>query len=264
MSSVDFYMAMLRYNMNRLLLAVILVAVIIISGCSKSDQASNNTESAVTVFERSIDASKNINTLEIEYSVNMNGVVANGKDFIKGDKMASIVEIRTGDIATNARVYSFGSDLYSCITSPPNNEWICSKQQLAISIDKDSQIKFLEQMYKNRALNFVEDVKTKNINGFECKEIHWSTDIKKLSKEEKYFILASSGLVSLPNMEELANGISSFETTQCITKDGIEVDRNVTLDLGTNKIELKTKVSGYKVNQPIDDSIFTLPDSQNK
>jgi len=120
-------------------------------------------------------------------------------------------------------------------------------------------------MYEKGAMVFVEPSgrtageKQKIINGKTCNQLNINVDVSKLSKEEKYFILAISGLSSVKEPDKYANLINSFSMSMCVI-EGIELESEYFLSVGkANTYKVHTIIKNYEVNKEIPDSLFILP-----
>ena len=197
--------------------------------------------------------------MEIDYLMQIGSVKAKGKDYIKGSKSASNIEIKLTDgTIQKVKAYVFGHDIYSCLES--GNRWKCGKQQLEVSLSRDAQIDVFDGLFKKGAIIFGRDVVEKTINNITCKEVLWSADISRLSQEEKYFAVSASGIASNSDIDQLSSNLKSFGMAQCVTNQGVEILQDITAEADTNKINSKIEVTSFKINQPIDDNVFAVPD----
>jgi hypothetical protein len=224
-----------------------------------------NTKSSI--FEQHLSSAKRIQSIELEYestiiitsNSNVIKVEISGKTYVKGNNRLDETVVKAGDKITNLRTYIFDDKVYMC----PNIEgkWQCNKVETIVSLSNEASLRALENMYKKGAMVFVETAGRtaggRTINGKTCSQLSINVDISKLSKEEKYFILAKSGLSTVKDPDKYL--IDSFSMNICVA-EGVELESEYVLSIGkTNTYKVHTTVKSYEINREIPDSLFLLP-----
>jgi hypothetical protein len=228
-----------------------------------------NTKSSV--FEQYLSSAKRIQSAELEYestftitsNSNITIVEITGKAYRKGNNRLDETIVRAENKITNIKAYIFDDKVYAC----PNIEgrWQCNKLETFISLSNEASLKAIEGMYEKGAMFFVEPSgrtageRQRTINGKTCNQLNINVDVSKLSKEEKYFILAISGLSSVKEPDKYVNLINNFSMSMCVAED-VELESEHVLNIGkANTYKVHTVIKNYEINKEIPDSLFILP-----
>jgi hypothetical protein len=228
-----------------------------------------NTKSSI--FEQYLSNAKRIQSAELEYEStftitsdsNITTVEIGGKVYRKGNNRLDETIVKAENKVTNVRAYIFDDKVYVC----PNIEgkWQCNETKTFISLSNEASLRVIESMYEKGAMVFVESSgrtageRQRTIDGKTCNQLNIDIDISKLSKEEKYFILAISGLSSVKEPDKYANLIKNFSMSMCVA-EGVELESEYTLNIGKATIyKVHTIIKSYEINKEIPDSLFILP-----
>jgi len=228
-----------------------------------------NTKSPI--FEQHLTSLKRIQSIELEYesiftiTSNSDTITAevSGKAYRKGNNRFDESIVKMGDKTANVRTYFFDDKVYVC----PNIErkWQCNRVETFISLSTETSLRMIENMYRKGALVFAKPAgrttseKQETISGRTCNQLSIEVDISKLSREEKYFILAISGLSSVKEPDKYAAMINSFSMDMCVV-EGVELESKYILNIGkTNTYKVYTIIKSYEINKEVPDSFFILP-----
>jgi hypothetical protein len=221
------------------------------------------------IFEQYLSSAKRIQSIELEYestltltsNSNVTTVEISGKTYRKGNNRFDEAVVRAGDKIANVRTYIFNDKVYVC----PNIEgkWQCNQVETIVSLSNEASLRTLENMYGKGAMVFVEPAGrtagARTIDGKTCNQLSINVDMSKLSKEEKYFILAISGLSTVKDPDKYADLIDSFSMNLCVA-EGVELESEYVLNIGkTNTYKVHTTIKSYEINKEIPDSLFILP-----
>jgi hypothetical protein len=224
-----------------------------------------------SVFEQYLSSAKRIQSAELEYestftitsNSNITTVEINGKAYRKGNNRFDETVVKAENKTTNIRTYFFDDKVYVC----PNvdGRWECNEMKTFISLSNEDSLRFIENMYEKGAMVFVEPAgrtvseRQKTINGKTCNLLNIDFDLSKLSKEEKYFILAMGGLSSVKEPDKYAGLINNFSMSMCVV-EGLELESEYVLNIGkANTYKVHTVMKSYEINKEIPDSFFILP-----
>ncbi len=244
------------YVAGIILLVLILVVVLILFR--------NPWESKTTspLFEQYLKEAKEIKSLQAEYvststilvDSNSTTIQIKGKSYKKDKNRREDIEIVAPDGKSFLfRSYLLGGKLFAC----PDLTGNCKETETIISLSEENAIKMITEIYQKKAITFTEG-KDKVVEGKSCKELSMIFDISKLSQKEKYFLLASSGLINPPQPEKYAESITSFSTSSCIAK-GMDLDSYSILALGKDKnaiFQNHLTINNYQLNAELPDSLF--------
>jgi len=223
------------------------------------------------MFEQYLTSLKRIQSIELEYesiftiTSNSDTITAevSGKAYGKGNNRFDESIVKIGDKTANVRTYFFDGKVYVC----PNIErkWQCNRVETFISLSNEASLRIIENMYGKGAMVFVEPAgrttgeRQKTINGRTCNQLSIEVDVSKLSREEKYFILAISGLSSVKEPDKYAAMIDSFSMNVCVV-EGVELESEYILNIGkSNTYKVFTIIRSYEINKEIPASLFILP-----
>jgi len=228
-----------------------------------------NTKSSV--FEQYLSSAKSIQSAELEYEStftitsgsNVTTVEISGKTYRKGNNRLDETIVKAENKIANIRAYIFNDKVYVC----PNidGKWQCNETKTFISLSNEASLRVIESMYKKGAMIFVEPSgrsageRQRTIGGRSCNQLDINIDLSKLSKEEKYFILAMCGLSSVKEPDKYANLINNFSMSMCVV-ESVELENEYTLNIGkANIYKVHTIIKSYEINKEIPDSLFILP-----
>lgn len=254
---------------KRLFCAVILLILVVVCGFLffqfRPNVQPENTRSSI--FEQYLASAKSIQSVELEYEStltvtsdsNVTKVEISGKTYRKGDNRFDEAVVKAGNTTTNVRTYIFSDKVYMC----PNvdGKWQCNKVETIVSLSEGASLRALENMYGKGAMVFVEPaegtVGGRTIDGKTCSQLSINVDVSKLSKEEKYFILAWCGLSTVKDPDNYV--IDSFSMNMCVA-EGVELESEYVLNISkTYTLIVHTTVKSYEINKEIPDSLFILP-----
>jgi hypothetical protein len=260
-------------NNKKLFYVIIIIVLIGVAGFLffqlKPVPRPENTKSSI--FEQHLTNLKRIQSIELEYestfTITSNShtitVEISGKAYRKGNNRFDESIVKVGDKAANVRTYIFDDEVYIC--SNIEGKWQCNKVETFISLSNEASLRIIENMYGKGAMIFIEPAgrttgeKQKTIGGKTCNQLNIEVDISKLSKEEKYFILAMSGLSSVKEPDEYVAPIDSFYMNMCVF-EGVELESEYILNIGrADTYKVYTIIKSYEINKEIPASLFILP-----
>jgi hypothetical protein len=180
-----------------------------------------------------------------------------GKIFRKGNNEFDEAAVKVGDVVTNVRTYIFGDEVYVC--PRVEGEWRCSRVETIVSLSSEASLRTIGDMYEKGAMVFEPVGGQRTIDGKTCSQLKINVDVLKLSRREKLFILAISGLSTVKEPDKYAEMIEGFSMNIWVA-DGVELESEYALDLGkTDTYEMHTVVKSYEINGEIRDFLFILP-----
>jgi hypothetical protein len=216
------------------------------------------------IFEQHLSSAKKIQSIVLEYESNLTitsnstttVIEISGKIFRKGNNEFDEAAVKVGDVVTNVRTYIFGDEVYVC--PRVEGEWRCSRVETITSLSSEACLRTIETIYEKGAMVFEPVGDQRTIDGKTCSQLRINVDVSKLSRQEKLFILAISGLSTVKEPDKYAEMIEGFSMNIWVA-DGVELESEYALDLGkTATYRMRTVMRSYEINVEIPDFLFIL------
>jgi hypothetical protein len=260
--------------MKKWLLLGVVIILMASLGC-RGTTSTPATKDAKSTLEAWLAAAKNLESLQEDYKGTINiatkgatqstVIIMEGQLHAKGSERLDEVAITTGTTKQEIKQYLFQDKVF--IATLVNGQWAAREATPSIYFnDKETQAEF-ESLLENNALLSVAKVERRPVSGEECDEVRFSADLAKFSREDKKFLLYSSGLSSIPDVDVYVDAIKSFDIRLCLLPSGIALESEVMLELNPDVVppngivsaRIVTTVTHYEINPAISDSFFDLP-----
>jgi hypothetical protein len=256
-----------------LLLGVVVILMASV-GCrgTTSIPASKDAKSTLEAW---LAAAKSLESLQEDYkgtidmatkgATQSTVITMEGQLHTKGSERLDEVTITTGTTKQEIKQYLFQDKVF--IATLVNGQWTAREATPSIYFsDKETQAEF-ESLLGNNALLSVAKVERRLVSGEECDEVKFSADLAKFSREDKKFLLYSSGLSTIPDVDAYVDAIKSFDIRLCLLPSGVALESEVILELNPDVVpsngivsaRIVTTVTHYEINPAILDSFFNLP-----
>ena len=218
------------------------------------------------LYEKYLNESEKIESLSAEYHnffaiASEDGFIFRdiyGRMLRKGEIRSDFLSISNPDFpSVKARSYRIGEKSFLCAEA--DAKWNCTEIKTIIPLNEKNVIRINRGLFESGAIIFSEIGKREE-KGINCTYFDLDFDIPKLNLEEKYLILASSGLSTVNEPKKAAEQIKSFSMQICET-DGIAL-KSISLLTFKNNLtrKVESEMEHYEINPSIMDSELSLPE----
>jgi hypothetical protein len=247
-----------------LLAAAVFIAILFISPKKTSDTDFIQMRSH-SAYEKYLNTSQQIYALSFNYTSRVELPPELGAVVLemKGERKEGMRWMAEEGVQTSSavnepvkiRIYISGTNMHYCLADAP-----CTNFSLITSLDRGHLLELSGNIYAKGALIF-NDVKERGFEHRNCTFFNINYDISRLSTEEKYLLLSSSGLASVSNPESAAGKITAYNLQFCEEK-GITLFSRSALLLGNITIKAETTVATQSIasNSMVDESTVSVPD----